>query len=132
MAIEGEGDANSPLNHQNETQGLDRREFVKARTFEIGKACSMSREVQGNSRNLGTTLRESFQASATFRCVLRSRNVNVSTTTDTDVWSRAPELASSAQVSLARGCSGSRVSANAIQAPVSTKHLFARAHHGLS
>jgi hypothetical protein len=35
MAIEREGDTNSPLSHQNETQGVDRRELVKVGTIEI-------------------------------------------------------------------------------------------------
>ena len=35
MAIECEGDANSPLGHENETQGVDSRELVKVGTFEI-------------------------------------------------------------------------------------------------
>jgi hypothetical protein len=33
---------------------------------------------------------------------LRSRNVNVSTAMDTEVWSLAPELANDAQASVAR------------------------------
>src|SRR5690606_10510735 len=57
------------------------------------------------------------------RAALRSRNVNVSITTATEVWNRTPSPTNRSQLSRARGCSGSRVSARAIQAPVSTKTL---------
>jgi len=53
MAIER--DANPPLSHQHETQGVDRREHVQVWAFEIFQACSRSRDVQGNTRSLGTT-----------------------------------------------------------------------------
>lgn len=68
-----------------------------------------------------TVARESRQASATSLPVLRWRNVNVSSTTGMEVWNLTPAPSSCSHVARARPCRGSRVSASAIQAPVSTK-----------
>ena len=121
VMIERVGKPYSRTLHDREAGGIDGGQFVEVGTPEIFPRSLQSRRSQGRMLRVPGRATVSFHANATSLLALRSRKVNVSMTTGTEVCSLAPAARNRSHCSRACACSGSRDNARAIHAPPSTK-----------
>ena len=90
MVIEGEGEPNAGALHGGEARGVDRGKLEQVVAPEVRPGGVQVTEIATGIFAVPGLLTESFHGSAMSRFALRSKNVNISMTTEMDVFGLAP------------------------------------------